>query len=237
METPEAGQGLSFERAAYTTQAAGGPPCANCAGALGEHYWQWLAKPFCAVCRDRMMELFAASQSKRAFGRAVLLGGLTAIGCGIAYAFFANWKGQWALLTIGIAYLIAKVMRHASGGIGGRKYQVLAVALTYLASAMGYAPAVYKGFQSSIHEYRPASASTTPKEMPLEDSNARVTAVFLAAVMATTLVAPLLFAPSSPIGLLIVGFGLWEAWKLSRGLPLTLDGPYRAAPATGPPAG
>jgi len=33
-----------------------------------------------------------------------------------------------------------------------------------------------------------------------------------------------------------VVFGLWEAWKLSRGIPLTIDGPYRVAPpSTGPP--
>ena len=32
------------------------------------------------------------------------------------------------------------------------------------------------------------------------------------------------------MGLLIVGFGLWEAWKLTRGLPLSLEGPFRVAP-------
>jgi hypothetical protein len=62
-------------------------------------------------------------------------------------------------------------------------------------------------------------------------------ASFVAILLAITLAAPVLAATSAPIGLLIVGFGLWEAWKLSRGLPLTLDGPYRTAPATGPPAG
>ena len=39
----------------------------------------------------------------------------------------------------------------------------------------------------------------------------------------------------APIGVLIVGFGLWEAWKLSRGIPIRIEGPYRVAPSTGPP--
>jgi hypothetical protein len=81
---------------------------------------------------------------------------------------------------------------------------------------MGYVPSVYKGFESVVHENAPG---------------------FVAIFLAITLAAPLLAATNAPMDLVIVGFGLWEAWKLSRGLPLTLDGPYRAAPATGPAAG
>jgi hypothetical protein len=249
VESSEAGPALSFDRAEYTGSAESGPPCANCARPLGEQYWQWQAKPICESCRGGLSALLAESQSQKAFARAALLGGATALGSGVAYAVFvALTHYQLALVTIGIAFLIAKVMRRCSGGIGGRKYQILAVVLTYLASAMGYAPGVYAGFRSAASEQEAgphATVAPAANGAPATDHGSSGdgrpgAGAFVAAFamfLAFTLAAPILAATEAPIGLLIVGFGLWEAWKLLRGLPISLDGPYRATAATGPPAG
>jgi hypothetical protein len=245
METSEPNPGISFDRAAYADKREGGPPCANCSRPLGEQYWQWQTRPICGDCRGRLTELLAESQSSKSFGRAALLGGGTALACGVGYAVFvAVTHIQLALVTIGIAFVVARVIRRCSGGIGGRKYQILAVALTYVASAMGYAPGVYGGFKSAAAEHssssRSSSATSTDDDGAPSDhrrGGPGATLTALALFFAFTLAAPVLAATEAPIGLLIVGFGLWEAWKLSRGLPLTLDGPYRATPATGPPAG
>lgn len=247
METPQASAELSFDKATYMAEAGAGPPCANCNGALGDQYWQWQSRAICESCRGRVASVLEASQSKKAFGRAALLGGATALGCGIAYAIFvAVTDYQLALVTIAIAFLIAKVMRRCSAGIGGRKFQILAVALTYLASAMGYAPAVWSGLReaSATHQEAkgPKSAAVSAAVQEKNESSAEQAGlggaiVGVALIFAFTLAAPILAATDAPIGLLIVGFGLWEAWKLSRGVPLSLDGPYRVAPAaTGPPA-
>jgi hypothetical protein len=196
-----------------------------------------------------LSQLLVASQSKAAFGKAVLLGGATALGCGIAYAVFvAVTDYQLALLTIGIAFLVARVIRKASAGVGGRKYQLLAMGLTYAASTMGYAPGVFKAIGASESgETRSKSGSDVVKagaaQPVVERKPAREEppslgglALALAGVFAITLAAPILAASEAPMGLLIVGFGLWEAWRLTRGIPLALDGPYRTAPmATGPP--
>jgi hypothetical protein len=72
---------------------------------------------------------------------------------------------------------------------------------------MGYAPAVLSSIKSNV-----------------------------VAIFALTMAAPFLVAVEAPLGLLIVGFALWEAWRMSRGLPLSLDGPYRVAPTTSSPA-
>ncbi len=251
----QGGLGLSFERADYAEGADSGPPCGACQGPLKGQYWQWQKQMLCAGCRERFAGELAASQSAASLGAAALRGGAVALGCGIAYAIFvAATDIQFALITIGIGFLIAKVVRKASRGIGGRRFQVLAVVLTYLASAMGYAPAVWKGVKSAAKEptaqVAPAapagSAEPTPTAKPVSpgpssDAKAKPSVgglvAALAFLFALTLAAPILAAPEAPLGLLIVLFGLWEAWKLSRGLPLTIEGPFRVSPpSTGPPA-
>jgi hypothetical protein len=248
----DTGSELRFDRATFTKDAGSGVPCASCKGPLGDEYWKWQQHVFCTRCRDKLAGLISDSQSNARFGKAVLLGGATAIGCGIAYAIFvAATKMQFALVTIGIAFLIAKVLRKASGGPGGRRYQVLAVALTYVSATMGYAPGIWEGLkQAAEHSHakeakeakdKVAAASsdqTAPAPEPVKKQGSAfgflVAVAWLVGIM---LAAPFLEATEAPIGLLIVAFGLWEAWKLSRGPPLRLEGPFRvASPAASPQA-
>jgi hypothetical protein len=242
VEAGEAGGDLNFERATYA-QSEAGPPCANCNGPLSDEYWEFSSRPICGNCKGQIAAMLEASQSRATFIRAMLLGGATAFGCGVAYAIFvALTNYQLALITIGIAFVIAKVIRKCSGGTGGRRYQVLAVILTYLASAMGYAPAVMAGLTGTTEEPAAASGTSAPAPTPRKPSTSEEVSAFglvMAAgfFLAITLAAPFLAAMDAPIGLLIVGFGLWEAWKLTGGVPMVLGGPYRrTAVATGPPA-
>jgi hypothetical protein len=236
----ETGGALSFDRAAYASPD-GGPPCANCKRPLGDEYWKWQSNAICTECKGRVESTLAKSKSGKAFGKAVLLGGGTALGCGIAYAVFvAATQMQIAFATIGIAFLVARVIRKASAGVGGRRFQVLAVALTYVASAMGYLPPIVKGIQRSAEQHQQAEAKSAPADgapSAKPASSPLGVVVALAFLAGLTLAAPFLELTEAPIGLLIVLFGLWEAWKLSRGVPLVVEGPYRTAPAaTGPPA-
>jgi hypothetical protein len=241
VEAGEAGGDLNFERATYT-QSEAGPPCASCNGPLSDEYWEFSSRPICGNCQGQIAATLEASRSRATFIRGIVQGGATAFACGVAYAIFVQLTDyQLALITIGIAYVIAKVLRRVSGGAGGRRYQVLAVILTYLASAMGYAPAIVAGLDSSAEAPAKTSgtAATTPANPePGAPGGVSVVGLVLAAgfFLAVTLAAPFLAAMDAPIGLLIVGFGLWEAWKLTGGVPLVLGGPYRrTAVATGPP--
>lgn len=241
---------LQFDRADYRGEA--GMACANCKRPLVGEYWQWQKHTLCASCRKAFAAKFDASRSGAAFGKAALLGGATAIGCGIAYAIFVGvTKFQLALITIGIAYVIARVVRKASGGLGGRRFQVLAVALTYVASAMGYAAPVFNSLKDSSSPHAevapsPAAAPSTapsgtggappaaqtPAPPPPSLSAMAFAIVFL---LGLVLAMPLLSVMDAPLGTLIVLFGLWEAWKLSRGVSLEIQGPF-PVPAP-PPAG
>jgi hypothetical protein len=234
---------LTFDKATYEGPTASAMPCSSCKASLEEQYWKLGPYVLCEKCRGSVAAQFAKSKSGSAFGKAVLLGGLTALGCGIAYAVFVGLtKMQLALLTIGIAYVIATVVRRASGGFSGRRFQVLAVVLTYFASTMGYIPGIFAGLaeQSGDHSSAAPSGSVAGSEHPAEpahpaeaEKHAPVSAVafvvalvFLVGIM---LVAPFLELTSAPIGFLIIAFGLWEAWRRSRGVPLSLEGPFRVA--------
>jgi hypothetical protein len=159
---------------------------------------------------------------------------------------------QLAPVTIGIAFVIAKVVRKASGGIGGLRFQILAVALTYLASSMGYLPPLLRAISdhepAHQHSTRGADAprgetADTPGGVEasprLSVGALAVTLVKLTALLiGYALAAPVLEATQAPLGLLIVGFGLWEAWKLTKEVPIVFDGPYRigsAVEAASPP--
>jgi hypothetical protein len=239
---------LSFDRAAFTENDAG-EKCTSCGAPVGETYFTWQQRMVCAACKDKVHAIAAKAKSGSAFWRAALLGGGAAVGCGILYAIFVQITNfQLALATIGIAFVIAKVVRKASAGVGARRFQVLAVALTYLAACMGYAPGLIKGVQKGIADQRaqatvsaaahppvdgsPASAAPNSASQTEATGNVGVAVLkFFGTMLGILLVAPFLEFGEAPLGLLIIAFGLWEAWKLSRGIPLVVDGPFRVRTA------
>jgi hypothetical protein len=261
----ETGSALRFDRADYETAPGAGPHCGVCKGPLAPEYWRWQGLIFCSACRPKVRDTIAESQSRGAFAKAALQGTGVAIACGIGYAVFVGvTKMQLALVTIGIAYVVAHVVRKASGGLGGRRFQVLAVALTYFASTMGYAPGIFKGVQevrakrdavtvqatgsgdSPAHETAQAgnASSAQGAAAPASDAPAHAHAaaprgglgsviIALAFLFGLLLAAPFLEITSAPIGVFIVLIGLWQAWKLTRGVPIAIEGPYRVAPTAG----
>jgi hypothetical protein len=241
---------LSFERAQYdgaTTQAVG-TPCAQCGSSVGEQYWTLHGQVLCSPCRMQVNQALAAARSGASFGKALWMGGLTALACGIAYAFFVAFtEVQLALITIGIAFAVAKVVRRASRGIGGLRYQILAVCLTYFASAMGYAPALFSAFKHDKAETAQASdaqgsgeeKSIVPPESKPAEQAARTSEastgkssgfelfVGVLLILAAILATPVMAIADAPIGFVIVLFGLWEAWKLTRPAQIVIAGPFR----------
>lgn len=259
---------LRFDRATYAAAnapAANVAPCGNCGRPLGDPYWKLGEHLVCAYCHERLEATLERSKSAASFGKALFQGGAVALGCGIAYAIFAGVSHmQLAILTIGMAYLIAKVVRKASGGFSGRRFQVLAVVLTYCASSCGYAPEVFQSLTSDDSSESASDAkdgaketadspkatggveatdSKTPGESAIHAAAKPTSPLWLlfgAAVMGGfILAAPFLAITEAPIGFLIIVFGLWEAWKRSRAFPIVMHGPYRAgAPVMGgPPVG
>ena len=100
------------------------------------------------------------------------------------------------------------------GGVG---YQLLAVVLTYLSIAGNYVPDIVRALR--------------------EDSDISGSPLALVIITAVTAVAaPFFGGIKNIIGLLIIGFALYQAWVINRPSRLAFNGPYRLAPAAGAPA-
>jgi hypothetical protein len=195
---------LQFENATYE-QAPTGVVCGTCKKPVGQEYWQWIGRVTCATCRQGVFALEEQANSPATFARAALLGTGTALVCGIAYAVFVGFAhSQWALVTIGIAYVIASVIRKATKNVSGRRYQILAVVLTYFAGAMGNA-------HYFLHDVTPSFMALT----------------YLIAM-------PILRVREDPLQLVIIGIGLVSAWQRTRGLSMVMTGPYLVTTTTTP---
>lgn len=164
---------LDFDRAepASDKAAPAGPgpqrhgvACGLCGQEITTEYWQSLGKILCDTCRAAVEHTHAAAHGGGTFGKALLLGGGAALGCGIGYAVFVGVSQiQFALVTIGMGWAIGRVIHKTTRGFGGLRYQVLAVALTYFASTMGYLPAVLKGFSQLGNHAAQSAGAAGPK--------------------------------------------------------------------------
>lgn len=74
-----------------------------------------------------------------------------------------------------------------------------------------------------------AVGETEKLELEKRNDISPVVAIILVALITfvLALATPVVIGMESPIGLLIVGFALWEAWKFSAHRPLPITGPYQ----------
>jgi hypothetical protein len=62
-------------------------------------------------------------------------------------------------------------------------------------------------------------------------------ALGVVALVALAAAAPFLAGIENVLGLLIIGFALFQAWQMNRRVPLTITGPYAVGRAGGSPGG
>jgi hypothetical protein len=212
---------IDFERADFAEPAGEHVECGLCKRAITTEYWQYRGNIFCDSCREVVGRSAADARRGATFGKAFLLGGGAALGCGIGYAIFVGLSHfQFALVTIGIGWAVGRTIQRVTRGFGGQRHQVLAVALTYFASTMGYLPGLLNALGDGGQHTEPSAAATI--------------AVFSMLLM---LAAPFLEIAdgfNGLLGLLIIFFGLRTAWQVSKGVEVTITGPHKVAAAAGP---
>lgn len=125
-----------------------------------------------------------------------------------------------------VGYIIGKAMHMGSRGVGGRRYQVAAVLLTYFAVSMSAVPIAIE--QSRLHQQNQARETAAQAEAPV--SLARTVAV-LAWVGIASPILDLQDPVHGLIGLVILFVGLRFAWQFTAGRKLNVSGPYTAATA------
>src|SRR5262245_59536886 len=143
--TESGGQDLQFDTA---VSKGGGPAplaCQLCSKPILSTYYNLQGQTACAECRTMIGKHMETPSGAAPFVKAGLFG----LGAGIAgailyYAVIAITHFEIGIVAIAIGYMVGYAVRKGAGG-GGRRFQVLAVALTYAAVAMAYAPLAIQG--------------------------------------------------------------------------------------------
>jgi hypothetical protein len=80
------------------------------------------------------------------FVKAFLFGGVAAIlGAAIYYGVIALTNFEIGLVALLIGFMVGAAVRMATKGRGGRRFQVMALVLTYFSVGLAYAPLAVKG--------------------------------------------------------------------------------------------
>lgn len=214
--------------------------CAACGQAIAGEYYTVNGHVTCASCRRALAAHGAGRAGPRGVLTAVALGSAVGLAGAIVWWAIRHFASlEVGLIAIAIGHGVGLAVRRGSGGRGGRGFQVLAVALTYVWITANYVPDIVQAVLSQDQggEVGTASAGAAPAEAtdaadPASAVNVALAVVFLVGV---AMAAPFLQGIGNVIGVLIISFGLWQAWKLNAATPLAVAGPFRldAAPAAG----
>jgi hypothetical protein len=137
------------------------------------------------------------------FVKAITYGvGAAIVGCLCYAAFTIITHIEIGYLAIGVAWLIAKAMMTASEGLGGRKYQIAAVVLTYFAVSLAAIPEALWSMHAKGHDLTHASGG------------------LIVTLLGYGLASPFLELTEGfggIIGLFILFIGVRAAWRMTAG--------------------
>lgn len=255
-ETPGNSPDLQFE----TVEGARsqGVSCSVCQAALTTEYHELNGQPACAVCRARAEAGRDKDRGWNMFLLAALYGFGAAIAGGFLYWGFVKVTNfELGLMAIAVGWLVGKAVMKGSNSRGGRRYQWLAVALTYFSITISYGALIVEAMMKQPAEATQPDKSAVlqggggggaaqppkPIETPRPPAPANAgpvtagqAAIGLGFFFLLILASPFLTGFSNVIGWVIIAIGLWEAWKHTAEVPFITGGPYPLGNLSAPPA-
>jgi hypothetical protein len=161
---PPASQPIPQFSTAEYSHIPGTERCRICSNLISGAYFRVNGLMACENCARQATE-GQPSDSHSAFARGLLLGvGAAVLGL-IAYATFTIVTG-WFLgyIALGVGWFVAKAIMKGSNGIGGRRYQVAAVILTYAAISLASIPILISyGIKHRAARTHPSASATQPQ--------------------------------------------------------------------------
>jgi hypothetical protein len=213
-------QDLQFDRVETTVPPGGkatspGITCVVCGKSVGAEYHTANDKPVCASCRAVVMSAAATPRSAGPLLLAALFGIAAAIaGAAIYYGVIAIMHWELAIVAILIGYMVGWAVRKGAGGRGGRRFQILAVVLTYwavgLAYAVAYATPAFNGVSSIAR--------------------------FMVVVFTLPVIAVFSSLPFGLISALIIFIGMRQAWVMTAPHVIDIAGPFKVGTGAAPTA-
>lgn len=243
---------LQFDHAELASPSA----CGGCKSALGASYFQAAGQMLCGNCAEGFRKAMAGTGSRAGrLTKATLLGFLAgAVGAAIYFGVRALTGYEVGLVAIVVGILVGRAVRRGSGNRGGLGYQFLAAGITYFAIATTFLPMALKEIAEASPSGQTEAVSGTPEgvatdgsavKAPATESEAAPAAIgeaapagdeevspiiAIIALVGLTLALPILVAfGGGVISLLIVGFGVWEAWRVNKRIAIDITGPHELA--------
>jgi len=241
-----------FGTAEYKS-ATGSDRCKSCQQELTGTYFRINGMLACEKCTSQL-QAQTPKDTHATYVRGILFGVGGAISGLILYsAFSIITEVQIGFVALAVGWLIATAIKKGSNGVGGRRYQIAAVALTYAAVSLSAIPI---GISYLMKEKKPAvassanaspsgssatgvGASSSPNDSAIAGQPAKQKknlGSIAGALLIAGLASPFLELQggfSGVIGLVIIFVGMRIAWKMTAGPRLEILGPFQA---NGPPA-
>src|SRR5262245_49225060 len=138
-ETPQ------FGTAEYQDQS-GPDRCKTCEQPIADIYYRVSGAMTCTACTERTSGRMP-TDTKSAFVRGLVFGCCGAILGLILYSVLGIVTGlSIGYVSLAVGYIVGKAIMFGSAGIGGRRYQIAAVVLTYAAVSMSAIPVAISQF-------------------------------------------------------------------------------------------
>ena len=244
---------LQFNEAEYSAPTTGGVNCAACGVGIADQYFQVNGAILCERCSTLVKTQLTGGVTFFRFFKACIFGLAASFAGFLIYFGILKLTGfEIGLISILVGYMVGAAVRRGSDGRGGILFQAIAVCCTYLAIAASYSALVVPQFIEQMKNDKAAAAQqqkaevaekvvdpqaenapnaepkNAPKDEPVQQKEITPLEVAMAVgiILAIMLALPILAGFSQPIGLLIVAFALWEAFKLNRKVNLVITGPH-----------
>lgn len=260
--TPPVGpEALQFDRVIAADDSLGSvlrdrgaATCEICRQAIDTEYHQVNGKVVCGSCRARIESALETPRGVATLLRAAAFGlGAGIFGAIIYYGVIALLNLEIGIVAILIGYMVGYATRTGARGRGGRRFQVLAVALTYASISLAYTPLVFKGLadnetqatqtvhlspaaQAGDRQAAPETrtAATEDRSTSPGASSNPIVALALLLLFVAALPVIIVFGslPSGLISAAIIFFGMAQAWRMTGAPKVEILGPYRVGAAS-----
>jgi hypothetical protein len=205
--------------------------CKSCGKSISGAYYRANGVPICGNCAQRIKGQKPVD-SHSAFVRAICFGIGGAILGLVLYVGFALATG-WIVgfVSLAVGFIVGKAIVFGSGGVGGRRYQVAAVLLTYIAVSMAAVPIAISQQMKQKNAQQQAQASDPATAVKAKISPLRALGVLTVIGLASPFL-DLANPAHGVIGLIILFVGIRIAWRLTAGNVVHITGPINdPAPA------
>jgi hypothetical protein len=239
-QTPEVPQ---FNTAEYSTSPAA-ITCQVCKHPVGRTYYRANNAAVCGRCTDNLKRQLP-QDNHAAFVRAILFGiGGFAVGMALYAGFVIATGISIGYLALAVGWIIGKAMMTGSNNVGGKRYQIVAVLLTYAAVSIAYVPILIHFMNKERPERtaitqkasnNPVDAQALPSSGNAPVPTSRPNLASIAGKLALWgLASPFLrlqAGPSAILGLIILAVGMQFAWKMTASRGAVITGPFQSANA------